>query len=88
MRLFLCIGGNYVKTQKINSVTSDFVLGLTLMPTTAFAEAGDWDPTTPKEEVMGQYKGFQSSQPSSTTLKVGNPGYLRMMPTLSIGNYE
>ena len=28
MRLFLCIGGNYVKTQKINIVTSDFVLGL------------------------------------------------------------
>lgn len=77
-----------LKRKRLTALLLTLCLAFTLMPTTAFAEAGDWDPTTPKEEVMGQYKGFQSSQPSSTTLKVGNPGYLRMMPTLSIGNYE
>ena len=77
-----------LKRKRLTALLLTLCLVFTLMPTTAFAEAGDWDPTTPEEEVKGQYAGFQSSEPSSTALKVGNTGYLRMMPTLGIGNYE
>jgi len=77
-----------LKRKRLTALLLTLCLVFTLMPTTAFAEAGNWNPTTPRTEVQGKNVGFQSSQPSSTTLQVGNTGYLRMMPTLSIGNYE
>ena len=77
-----------LKRKRLTALLLTLCLVFTLMPTTAFAEAGNWNPMTPRTEVQGKNVGFQSSQPSSTTLQVGNTGYLRMMPTLSIGNYE
>lgn len=73
-----------LKRKRLTALLLTLCLVFTLMPTTAFAEAGNWNPTTPRTEVQDKNAGFQSSQPSSTTLQVGNTGYLRMMPTLSI----
>lgn len=42
-----------LKRKRLTALLLTLCLVFTLMPTTAFAEAGDWDPTTPKEEVMG-----------------------------------
>ena len=77
-----------LKRKRLTALLLTLCLVFTLMPTTAFAEAGNWNPTTPRTEVQGKNVGFQYSRPSSTTLKVGNTGYLRMMPTLSIGSSE
>ena len=55
---------------------------LTMMPMTALAEAGDWDPLYDPDLVKGQYvedKTFSASD----DLVVGIEGHLRTMPILN-----
>ena len=61
------------------------IMVLCMIPTTAFAEAGDWDPLTDPNTVAGslvERKTFSAS----TTMEAGKDGYLRLMPTLDAGN--
>ena len=58
-----------------------------IIPTAAMAEAGDWDPLTDPDDVAGSLAGNESFS-ASTSMQIGADGYLRMMPTLQIGQYE
>ena len=62
------------------------IMVLCMIPTTAFAEAGDWDPLTNPDDVEGKFAGNKSFT-ASTTMEAGKDGYLRLMPTLDVGNY-
>ncbi len=62
------------------------IMVLCMIPTTAFAEAGDWNPLTNPDDVKGEFAGNRSFT-ASTTMEAGKDGYLRLMPTLDIGNY-
>lgn len=58
-----------------------------MLPMTAFAEAGDWDPLTDPDTVYGDLVGTEQFR-ASTSLDSGKDGYLRMMPILTAGNYD
>ena len=62
------------------------IMVLCMIPTTAFAEAGDWDPLTNPDDVEGEFAGNKSFT-ASTTMEAGKDGYLRLMPTLDADNY-
>ena len=62
------------------------IMVLCMIPTTAFAEAGDWDPLTDPNTVAGSLVGKKTFS-ASTTMEAGKDGYLRLMPTLDSGNY-
>ncbi len=61
------------------------IMVLCMIPTTAFAEAGDWDPLTDPNTVAGSLVGKKTFS-ASTTMEAGKDGYLRIMPTLDAGN--
>ncbi len=61
------------------------IMVLCMIPTTAFAEAGDWDPLTNPDDVKGELADNKSFT-ASTTMEAGKDGYLRLMPTLDAGN--
>ena len=71
---------------KILSLVLTMLLTVALLPLTAFAEAGDWDPLTDPDDVLGDLVDTVTSN-ASTTVELGNEGYLRTMPTLNVGNY-
>ena len=62
------------------------IMVLCMIPTTAFAEAGDWDPLTDPNTVAGSLVGNETFS-ASTTMEAGKDGYLRLMPTLDTVNY-
>ena len=71
--------------KKSLAVMLALIMVLCMIPTTAFAEAGDWDPLTDPNTVAGslvERKTFSAS----TTMEAGKDGYLRLMPTLDAGN--
>ena len=72
--------------KKSLAVMLALIMVLCMIPTTAFAEAGDWDPLTNPDDVEGEFAGNKSFT-ASTTMEAGKDGYLRLMPTLDAGNY-
>ena len=72
--------------KKSLAVMLALIMVLCMIPTTAFAEAGDWNPLTNPDDVKGEFAGNRSFT-ASTTMEAGKDGYLRLMPTLDIGNY-
>ena len=62
------------------------IMVLCMIPTTALAEAGAWDPLTDPNTVAGSLVGKETFS-ASTTMEAGKDGYLRLMPTLDSGNY-
>ena len=72
--------------KKSLAVMLALIMVLCMIPTTAFAEAGDWDPLTNPDDVEGEFAGNKSFT-ASTTMEAGKDGYLRLMPTLDVGNY-
>ena len=71
--------------KKSLAVMLALIMVLCMIPTTAFAEAGDWDPLTNPDDVEGEFAGNKSFT-ASTTMEAGKDGYLRLMPTLDAGN--
>lgn len=63
------------------------VMVCALVPMTAFAEAGDWDPLTDPDTVAGDYAGSKTFR-STKSLEAGKPGELLSMPILNSGNYS
>ena len=72
--------------KKSLAVMLALIMALCMIPTTAFAEAGDWDPLTDPNTVAGSLVGKKTFS-ASTTMEAGKDGYLRLMPTLDSGNY-
>ena len=72
--------------KKSLAVMLALIMVLCMIPTTAFAEAGDWDPLTNPDDVEGEFAGNKSFT-ASTTMEAVKDGYLRLMPTLDAGNY-
>ena len=71
--------------KKSLAVMLALIMVLCMIPTTAFAEAGDWDPLTNPDDVKGELADNKSFT-ASTTMEAGKDGYLRLMPTLDAGN--
>ena len=71
--------------KKSLAVMLALIMVLCMIPTTAFAEAGDWNPLTNPDDVAGEFAGNKSFT-ASTTMEAGKDGYLRLMPTLDTGN--
>ena len=71
--------------KKSLAVMLALIMVLCMIPTTAFAEAGDWDPLTDPNTVAGSLVGNETFS-ASTTMEAGKDGYLRLMPTLDAGN--
>ena len=71
--------------KKSLAVMLALIMVLCMIPTTAFAEAGDWNPLTNPDDVAGELAGSRSFT-ASTTMEAGKDGYLRLMPTLDAGN--
>ena len=71
--------------KKSLAVMLALIMVLCMIPTTAFAEAGDWDPLTDPNTVAGSLVGNETFS-ASTTMEAGKDGYLRLMPTLDTGN--
>ena len=72
--------------KKSLAVMLALIMVLCMIPTTAFAEAGDWDPLTDPNTVAGSLVGNETFS-ASTTMEAGKDGYLRLMPTLDTVNY-
>ena len=72
--------------KKSLAVMLALIMVLCMIPTTAFAEAGDWDPLTDPNTVAGSLVGNETFS-ASTAMEAGKDGYLRLMPTLDSGNY-
>ena len=72
--------------KKSLAVMLALIMVLCMIPTTAFAEAGDWDPLTDPNTVAGSLVGNETFS-ASTTMEAGQDGYLRLMPTLDTVNY-
>ena len=72
--------------KKSLAVMLALIMALCMIPTTAFAEAGDWDPLTDPNTVAGSLVGRKTFS-ASTAMEVGKEGYLRLMPTLDTGKY-
>ena len=72
--------------KKSLAVMLALIMVLCMIPTTALAEAGAWDPLTDPNTVAGSLVGKETFS-ASTTMEAGKDGYLRLMPTLDSGNY-
>ena len=72
--------------KKSLAVMLALIMVLCMIPTTAFAEAGEWDPLTDPKTVKGSLEGSKTFS-ASTTMEAGKDGYLRLMPTLDTVNY-
>ena len=72
--------------KKSLAVMLALIMVLCMIPTTAFAEAGDWDPLTDPNTVAGSLVGNETFS-ASTTMEAGKDGYLRLMPTLDTVNH-
>ena len=72
------------KGKRVICVLLGFLLVFSIFPASVFAEASDWDPLTDPDDVLGDLVGSKTSS-ASTTITVGNEGYLRTMPTLTSG---
>ena len=72
--------------KKSLAVMLALIMVLCMIPTTAFAEAGDWDPLTDPNTVAGSLVGRKTFS-ASTAMEVGKEGYLRLMPTLETSDY-
>ena len=79
--------GNDTMLKRITAFFLSICLTVFLFPMNAFAEAGDWDPLTDPDKVLGTMVGSKTFS-SSTTIELGQDGYLRTMPTLDSGNYS
>ncbi len=76
-------------TKPIMSVVLTLIMLLALVPTTALAEAGDWDPLTDPNKVQGTLASNTTQRFwESTNLDAGKDGYLRVMPILNSGSYS
>ena len=71
--------------KKSLAVMLALIMVLCMIPTTALAEAGAWDPLTDPNTVAGSLVGKETFS-ASTTMEAGKDGYLRLMPTLDSGN--
>ena len=59
------------------------VMSLSLLPVSAMAEAGDWDPLTNPDNVKGYYGGEDYRGSGTTQFTIGaGIGQLKVMPTL------
>ena len=59
---------------------------VSLVPMTAFAEAGDWDPTISSGNIRGSINAGMSSTASTTKYLGAGDIQLKVMPTTTIGN--
>ena len=71
--------------KKSLAVMLALIMVLCMIPTTALAEAGAWDPLTDPNTVAGSLVGKETFS-ASTTMEAGKDGYLRLMPTLDTVN--
>lgn len=59
------------------------VMSFSLLPVSAMAEAGDWDPLTNPDNVKGYYEGEDYRGSGTTQFTIGaGIGQLKVMPTL------
>ena len=59
------------------------VMAFTLLPVSALAEAGDWDPLTDPKDVDGSLVGNKTFT-ASDTLQTGRDGQLKVMPIYQV----
>lgn len=59
------------------------VMAFTLLPVSALAEAGDWDPLTDPKDVNGSLVGNKTFT-ASDTLQTGRDGQLKVMPIYQV----
>lgn len=59
---------------------------VSLVPMTAFAEAGDWDPTMSSGNIRGSINAGMSSTASTSKYLGAGDIQLKVMPTTTIGN--
>ena len=67
-------------TKRVMGIALTLIMLMSLLPTTALAEAHDWDPQGPGK-FKGKVVGTETFH-SSTTMDAEKDGYLRVMPIL------